>query len=228
MLIEFLSLHSLSPKKNSVLFFVTTVVALLILAGALSQRLPFLFLLIPGLIVSILFITDLLVKELPLIRMQPWLTSLGYLVLPFSLVLSYYGQANFGILVISSMILIWVSDSGAYFVGKSLGKRKLMPSVSPGKSWEGFWGAGMCTLIASYIIFSLSGTFNLQIWVGIGLAVWILGSVGDLVESKMKRRLNIKDSGSFLPGHGGFLDRFDGYVFCLPFILLIVHFSSKL
>ena len=140
------------------------------------------------------------------------LISILYIVIPFCCIISSANTGFFMQIVIGSLILIWTSDISAYFVGKSIGKHKLMPSISPGKTWEGFFGAGMITCIASYILASFYINFDFQTWLLIGLSTWLFGSIGDLVESKIKRKLNIKDSGSILPGHGGFLDRFDGYL----------------
>ena len=132
-----------------------------------------------------------------------------------------YSIGNLLLAMLTTFIIIWTSDSAAYFVGKNLGKHKLMPSISPGKTKEGFLGAGIIVIIISYIIYSFAGIFNMQGWALIGLIIWLIGSFGDLVESKIKRRAGIKDSSNILPGHGGFLDRFDSFIFCLPSVLLI-------
>ena len=226
--IEYLQLHYKPLTKS----LIPVIISLLVMGGlayvSLNKLVPPIWLLIPTLLVSFLFLIDLLFIEVPFLRAIPWLTNLGYTTLPFSLLLAQSSLQHFSALIIGSLILIWVSDSGAYFVGRSIGKRKLMPTVSPGKTWEGFWGAGMCTVLASYLFFSLMGVFSLQTWVCIALSVWLFGSLGDLVESKIKRRLKIKDSGTLLPGHGGFLDRFDGYYFCLPFVILSLIITNQL
>ena len=226
--LEYFQLHYKPLNRNwlNLIFSILGMVALVYVS--VCNLVPIWLLLIPTILISVLFLIDLLFKELSLLRFAPWLTNLGYTSLPFSLLLIQRNFEHFAALVIGTLILIWISDSGAYFVGRSIGKRKLMPSVSPGKTWEGFWGAGMCTVLASYLFFSLMGVFSLHTWLGIALSVWIFGSLGDLVESKMKRRLNIKDSGTLLPGHGGFLDRFDGYYFCLPFVILSLIITNHL
>lgn len=117
--------------------------------------------------------------------------------------------------LLSLIFVIWASDSGAYFVGKPFGKHKLMPSVSPGKSWEGLAGGAACAAAVAYGLWGAS-----MVWVGPLMAV--LGTAGDLVESAWKRRNGLKDSGAIMPGHGGVMDRFDGFMFTVPvyFVLL--------
>lgn len=120
------------------------------------------------------------------------------------------------------LFCLWASDSGAYFVGKKFGKTKLFERISPKKSWEGLSG-GM--LFSQMVAWGLSVYFtNLEAWkwfVISGIIVTI-GTYGDLVESMLKRSLGIKDSGSVIPGHGGFLDRFDGLLVAMPFVALFL------
>lgn len=224
--IEYIQLHYAPLKK----YVPILLLSLLVMAGlsylSITRLVPETYLLVPTLLFSFIFLVDLLIMEIPLLRSVPILTNIGYTTLPFALLLTQNSYPYFGALVIGSLLLIWISDSGAYFVGRAIGKRKLMPSISPGKTWEGFWGAGMCTVLASYLFSSFMGVFSLQTWVSIALSVWLFGSLGDLVESKIKRRLNIKDSGTMLPGHGGFLDRFDGYYFCIPFVILAILLTN--
>jgi len=112
----------------------------------------------------------------------------------------------------------------AYFTGKRFGKTKLFESVSPNKTREGSLGAGVSIVILSAII-GLAQQQPIANWVALGLIVWIAGTYGDLVESKMKRAAMVKDSGRLLPGHGGFLDRFDSLVMVIPFLLLLSRLS---
>lgn len=117
--------------------------------------------------------------------------------------------------LLSLIFIIWASDSGAYFVGKPFGKHKLMPSVSPGKSWEGLAGGAACAAGVAFLLWGPA-----MMWVGPLMAV--LGTAGDLLESAWKRRNGLKDSGTIMPGHGGVMDRFDGFTFTVPvyFVLL--------
>lgn len=118
-----------------------------------------------------------------------------------------------------SLFIIWATDSGAYFIGKALGKRKLWPEISPNKTVEGSIGGVACALIVA-ILFSLLTNIDaslLQLLV-ITLVLSVFGQIGDLVESALKRHYQVKDSGNILPGHGGILDRFDSLLFVWPLI----------
>lgn len=117
------------------------------------------------------------------------------------------------------MLLIWTLDSMAYFVGRFLGKNLLFPRISPKKTWEGsLGGAAFCIALGyGFTIWMDEVSWN---WIIVAAIIAVLGQLGDLVESMFKRSLNLKDSGNILPGHGGILDRFDGFFLVLPFIFL--------
>ncbi|WP_308920501.1 phosphatidate cytidylyltransferase [Janthinobacterium sp. J1-1] len=138
--------------------------------------------------------------------------------------------------LLSVMALVWIADIGAYFSGKAFGKRKLAPSISPGKSWEGAIGGGIAVLVIAAITILaapsapwLQDTFAVQLQLRRGwpmallvLLVLVAASiVGDLFESQLKRRAGIKDSSNLLPGHGGVLDRIDALIPVLPFAALV-------
>jgi phosphatidate cytidylyltransferase len=118
-------------------------------------------------------------------------------------------------------VLIWAADTGAYFAGKNLGKHKLAPSISPAKTWEGWAGGALLTLAtgwaAGYFLPDIPLSHRL---VAAGV-VAIFGPLGDLAESMLKRSAGVKDSGTFLPGHGGLLDRFDAFLLVLPVLALL-------
>ncbi len=138
--------------------------------------------------------------------------------------------------LVSAMALVWIADIGAYFSGKAFGKRKLAPSISPGKSWEGAIGGWIAvlviaaaTIVAAPSVPWLQDTFAVRVqaklgW-GVALAVFtvivIASVIGDLFESQLKRRAGMKDSSNLLPGHGGVLDRIDALVPVLPIAALI-------
>ncbi|ETN96854.1 phosphatidate cytidylyltransferase [Zhouia amylolytica] len=124
-------------------------------------------------------------------------------------------------LIIGIFILIWVNDSFAYLVGKSIGKNKLFPSVSPKKTIEGFAGGIVFALITAYLLFKYTNDeLSLIQWLILALVMVLAGNFGDLVESKFKRMAGVKDSGAILPGHGGLLDRLDSLLFAAPFAYL--------
>lgn len=134
--------------------------------------------------------------------------------------------------LLSVMALVWIADIGAYFSGKAFGKRKLAPTISPGKSWEGAIGGGIAVLLiasASVHIPVLADSFTVHLvarfgwWVTVALLVLLVATsiTGDLFESMLKRRAGMKDSSQLLPGHGGVLDRVDALVPVLPLAMLI-------
>lgn len=171
-----------------------------------------------------------------------------YIALPFSLlnVLAFNatpdGQVMFNTLLpLSVFIFLWVNDSGAYCVGSLLGRHKLFPRISPGKSWEGSIGGAVFVLLAAWLIGWLdnmqvadmdhqstlfTGMLSIPAWLGLGLVVVVFGTWGDLVESLFKRTLGIKDSGNILPGHGGMLDRFDSSLLAIPAAVVYLYTLS--
>lgn len=129
-------------------------------------------------------------------------------------------------------VLLWINDSGAYIVGSLIGKHKLCPSISPNKTWEGFIGGCVLTLVGAFVLDRFcSGFFgmesiNLWIWMLIGVSTCIFGTLGDLLESKIKRFYGVKDSGHWIPGHGGILDRIDSFLIAYPVALFLLYFLS--
>jgi phosphatidate cytidylyltransferase len=130
----------------------------------------------------------------------------------------FYPWIFFGI-----VITLWLFDSGAYLVGTPFGKHRLFESISPKKSWEGVLGGSVVAMLAGVLNAWLFQTIELHIWLIISVMVIIAGTYGDLVESMMKRSIGIKDSGSVLPGHGGFLDRLDSMLFTVPLVVALLY-----
>ncbi len=158
-----------------------------------------------------------------------------YIALPFSLlnVLAFNatkdGLVTFNTLLpLSVFVFLWVNDTGAYCVGSLIGRHKLFPRISPGKSWEGSIGGAVFVLAAAYAIsYYLDQTMlNTLQWLGLGLVVVVFGTWGDLVESLLKRTLGVKDSGTILPGHGGMLDRFDSSLLAIPAAVVYLYTLS--
>ncbi len=183
----------------------------------------------------------LLVAELYLKQKDPiqdWAYTMlaqMYIALPFSLLnVLAFNATNQGVvafntlLPLSVFVFLWVNDSGAYCCGSLLGRHKLFPRISPGKSWEGSIGGAVFVLVAAWAISSfLDGQMlTLPEWLGLGLTVVIFGTWGDLVESLFKRTLGIKDSGNILPGHGGMLDRFDSSLLAIPAAVVYLYTLS--
>jgi len=225
---EFLSLHYKAVDKKYVFIVPSLLVSGVFLVASL-YRFDFasIFLFV-GVAFNCVLILDLFFGKKSFLSSIPWSKGILYTTIPLSALIFTSASPVFHLLVLGILFLIWVSDIGAYAVGKSIGKNKLMPSVSPGKSWEGFLGAGVICILSSYIFYKYLGHLRLQQWAIMAAIVWIFGSIGDLVESKMKRYIGVKDSGTILPGHGGFLDRFDGFYFCIPFVLLYINLIDKI
>lgn len=153
------------------------------------------------------------------------ITVLGvfYAALPFAFALAISTTRTMSYewqLFLFPLILVWANDTGAYCIGSAFGRHPLLPSVSPAKSWEGFWGGIVVTMGVAALLSQFTGVLCLWKWVGLGLVVALASVLGDLVESRLKRSIGVKDSGRFLPGHGGFLDRFDAMLFALPATLI--------
>lgn len=159
-----------------------------------------------------------------------------YIALPFSMlgVLAFRatpeGTVYTYLMPLSVFVFLWINDSGAYCCGSLLGRHKLFPRISPGKSWEGSVGGAVFVAAAAVLVWHLTelyGVNDLQLsaveWVGLGLVVTVFGTWGDLVESLFKRTLGIKDSGKILPGHGGMLDRFDSSLLALPAAVVYLY-----
>lgn len=120
--------------------------------------------------------------------------------------------------VLGIILLIWASDTGAYLVGSFIGKNKLYERISPGKTWEGSIGAAILNIGCAYVISLWFPELALVHWIAISILVSVFGTLGDLVESMLKRQAGVKDSGKIMPGHGGILDRFDSLLFVSPFV----------
>ena len=160
-----------------------------------------------------------------------------YIALPFSLLntLAFHSTpqglvAYDAVLPLSVFVFLWMNDTGAYLCGSLLGKHKLFPRISPGKSWEGSIGGGILVIAVAVLVWYLTDQYQLNQlgltaieWAGLGLTVVVFGTWGDLVESLFKRTLGIKDSGNILPGHGGMLDRFDSSLLAIPAAVVYLY-----
>ena len=159
-----------------------------------------------------------------------WMLIGWMLLLPTCLAL-YQLRAISPLLLLGFMATIWISDTAAYFTGRSFGKHKLAPTISPNKTWEGVAGALIAVLIYGLIWdFWLNEESLASKLLPLLLLMAILGIIGDLYESLIKRHANVKDSGNILPGHGGILDRIDALTSSLPFAILalLIFYSPDL
>ena len=158
----------------------------------------------------------------------------GYVILPFVLIirLPFMEPGSYNpYILIGSFILIWANDTFAYIVGKAIGKHKLFERISPKKTVEGFVGGMVFAILAAYILTKfdvfITPVFHSSIiWRGAAAILVIFGTLGDLVESRLKRNAGVKDSGAIMPGHGGILDRLDSIIFAIPFLFLYYQIIS--
>jgi len=123
-------------------------------------------------------------------------------------------------------VLIWANNSFAYLVGRKLGKKSLFPSVSPKKTWEGFIGGLIFTLITAYIFQNFYPEQSIGSYIKVAFLTSVLATFGDLIQSQFKRYAKVKDSGSLIPGHGGFFDRMDSAIFVAPWFYLLLNFKE--
>jgi len=167
-------------------------------------------------------------KKAPFINIAVTLLGIIYIAAPFSL-LNFIGfRENIYIfhyqIILGIFILIWSYDTGAYLVGMNFGKHKLFPRVSPKKTWEGAIGGWIVSMAIAWILFITFDTLRLTDWFIVASIIAIFGSMGDFIESMLKRSYDLKDSGHILPGHGGILDRFDTIFVALPVIFIYLYF----
>jgi len=221
----------ISPQKN-----------LGITIGVLIYLLNFLYTkgIIPvnlvGLYLSILFIIPAIelfrAKKNALENISVTIFGILYVIFPFS-IFHFFVFPGFPLsdqydptLLIFLFILIWAYDSGAYLFGVTFGRHRLFERISPKKSWEGFFGGWFLSILFALALHQVFHRFEPWFMVLIATTVTIAGTIGDLFESMIKRNLGIKDSGKFLPGHGGLLDRFDSILFASPFVYLLIYFFA--
>ena len=129
--------------------------------------------------------------------------------------------------IIALFVFIWANDSGAYLVGVMFGKHRLWERISPKKSWEGFFGGLSFAIISAFIFAHYYQHIALCHWIALSIGVVIFGTFGDLFESLIKRSVEVKDSGRLLPGHGGFLDRFDSLLFAIYAIFIYIQIIAS-
>jgi phosphatidate cytidylyltransferase len=166
------------------------------------------------------FVFELFAKsEKPFTNVAFIILGMVYIGIPFALLdfIAFDGKVFYTNTVLGLLILTWSNDTAAYVVGSQIGKTKLFPSISPKKTWEGSIGGVVITILIAILVSFFFEECTMVQWIVLAIIVVIFGSIGDLVESMLKRSYSIKDSGTLLPGHGGFLDRFDAFIFLIPF-----------
>jgi phosphatidate cytidylyltransferase len=234
-MLEYLNITVGSKEKTaSILAVITALLAFMLFFFHAGFGLDGKWLLILPVMVTLIATAILFCKESDAYRTTPFiLTSLVYIALPFALtnliVFTPDGGFN-GRVLLAVMIIIWSSDVGAYLSGMAFGQKhghKLFPSISPKKSWEGYFGGLFLSLAAGWCV----GYFSMVDYpwyhcLILALLVNISSTIGDLVESQLKRNFGVKDAGSIMPGHGGLLDRFDGALLAFPVSVLYITLSG--
>lgn len=140
--------------------------------------------------------------------------------------IGWRGNAYESALLLGWFVLLWTNDTAAYLFGRRFGRHKLAPSISPGKTWEGWAGGAVATLAVAFGLLGVSqGVADLTAaqWAALGAVVSVFGPMGDLLESALKRQAGIKESGTMLPGHGGVLDRFDSHFISAPIAAILLQ-----
>jgi phosphatidate cytidylyltransferase len=187
-------------------------------------------------IMTIIMVSELYRKQdQPFDSLAHTFFSVLYTALPFSMfafaaydhsglksLLSHEGILFSPGIIIGFFILIWANDTGAYLAGVSFGRHKLFERISPKKTWEGFLGGVIIAVIIALLLSDWLGVVGRIQWVVISIIISITGTYGDLIESMLKRSTGVKDSGNIMPGHGGFLDRFDSAIISFPLVYLFI------
>ncbi len=178
------------------------------------------------LLIFILASVDILFRKDadPAKQLGALLTTLFYVALPFGIITWLLADGPW--LFIGFMLLLWTNDTGAYLAGHAFGRTKLLPHVSPKKTVEGFVGGVLLTVGVSVLLSMEWPGLSLVHWIFCAVVVSFTSTLGDLLESAFKRAAGVKDSGDLLPGHGGILDRFDGFLLAAPAMLACVRFMS--
>lgn len=177
-------------------------------------------------VVFLLFVIELWRnKKNPFTNVAMSLLGITYIAVPFGLLMYLFdplvlsGPLHYGV-VLGFLLIIWLNDTGAYFVGSLIGKNKLFERISPGKTWEGSIGGLIFALLTAWGLSLIFRQLDVLHWMTLALVIITFGTLGDLVESMLKRSLGIKDSGTIMPGHGGLLDRFDAVLLSAPFVFV--------
>jgi len=214
---------------------------LTIVTGALTYSLISLFGLIPLDARWLTFIFPLLMlpiiaelfrsKKNPFTNLAWMILSVVYIAVPFALLTHYFDSTGVNWkehsgAILGFFVILWLNDTGAYFVGSLIGKHRLFERISPKKSWEGSIGGGIIALLTAYGISFIFPQYAAWQWIVLAFIIMVTGTLGDLVESMFKRSIGIKDSGNILPGHGGLLDRFDAVFVASPFVYVFLTYLN--
>jgi phosphatidate cytidylyltransferase len=213
------------PNKFIGLLFLTSIIVPLLAHFLANQSINYLLLSIPF---GVLVIVSELYKhhKNPFHNISYNFLAIIYAAIPFCFFYAMAfrdGQYSYHY-PFAFLMMLWSSDTGAYVFGVNFGKHRLFERHSPKKSWEGFVGGLICSMIAAFVLSIYFTELSFINWLIIAAIIATTGTLGDLSESMLKRSLSTKDSGNFLPGHGGFLDRFDGLLIAAPLVYVYLCF----
>jgi phosphatidate cytidylyltransferase len=226
-LLEFYKLFL--PGKAIIIRYagIITGVAVYIISALVANNILEIHLLLINIpVLGLLLLSGLLAKKEPFVfNFTVIVTGVVYVVFPFALFNFFFNPQHTGIHTMFEIpagyfAVLWVYDTFAYLIGSRMGKTKLWESISPRKTWEGIAGGAIFGLLTGYLLSVFFEIFTQLEWLGFALLIIVLSSLGDLLESKLKRSVDAKDSGKLLPGHGGILDRFDGTLIAVPFVYI--------
>jgi phosphatidate cytidylyltransferase len=222
------------PQMISGIFAGTALYTISTLVAA--SMIPSKYFLLMLLITVIIMINELYRKEeKPFDSLAHTFFAVIYIAIPFSLFpFSAFSRTGLSSLlphdsmifspgiVIGFFLILWANDTGAYITGVLLGHHRLMERISPKKSWEGFFGGVIVAVLAAWLLSRWLEVVGTGGWIVIAVIISCAGTFGDLIESMLKRSTGVKDSGTIMPGHGGFLDRFDSAVLSFPLVFLFI------
>jgi phosphatidate cytidylyltransferase len=177
--------------------------------------------------VFVLLLVELaLAASKPFTHMGHYTLAVVYVGIPMALLISiaFSDGQYMPMRVMGLLFLNWMNDTFAYLTGSMIGKTPFFSRISPKKTWEGTLGGIVCTILIAWGLSHFLTEYSPSEWLVIAFCVSVFGTVGDLIESMLKRSVGVKDSGTIMPGHGGFLDRFDSFIFLLPFVWLALRF----
>ena len=227
---EFYLLSAKSDKKPNIV--IGLIASFIIFAGIALRHfwlydIDYFLIVVP--LITLFFILELFrIKQAPFTNIGFTILGIVYIVLPFCLFHGLGYLQNWEVysfhLPLAFMLMLWANDTGAYIFGLNFGKNKLFERHSPKKTWEGFLGGIFTSVFVAYILSLIFTEISFLTLSGMALIISIIGTAGDLVESMLKRSLNVKDSGTLLPGHGGLLDRFDGLFISAPIVYVYLYF----
>lgn len=226
--------YNAAPQKAAgmVTGIILYIIATLVSSGIMQQKM-FIVLVIP--LIFILIAELYRKKEKPFDSLAHTFFPVIYTAIPFSMFpfaafshtglnsLIHHGNIIFSPgIIIGFFLLVWSNDTGAYLAGIAFGRHKLFERISPKKTWEGFAGGLILAVVVAFLISDWLGVVDRLQWVVISIIISVIGTYGDLVESMLKRSTGVKDSGTIMPGHGGFLDRFDSTILSFPLVYLFI------